>query len=241
MLKVHSYLISYNEEQMIRHTLNHYSSFCEKIILYDNMSTDRTREIAGTFPQVEIRDFEAPLIDERKYLEIKNNAWKGSSADFVTISDMDEFLYSENLISDLSWCKEHGVSLPGVDGYNMYCDRFPGDYSKSIFDQVKNGVRATHFDKQIVFNPKMVKEINYLPGCHVSHPSGTLLRDRSHVFKLLHYKYLSTKYLLEKHEQYSRRISQYNVKHEYGREYIAGKQGVEKAFELLKMNERKVI
>lgn len=236
---IHAYIISFNEEKMIRHTLNHYSKFCEKIFLYDNMSFDRTRELALQYPQVEIRDFESNSIDERNYLKIKNHAWKGSKADYVIVSDTDEFLYAETMHHQLQVLKEMGVTLPQVNGFNMFCDQFPHDYSLPIFDQVKQGVRAMHFDKQIIFDPKKITEIDYLPGCHNCSPKGRLITNATFPFKLLHYKYLGTKYVSQKHESYVKRLSHHNLSRGYGREYMT--QDIEKNMKLLQEKATDVI
>ena len=45
-MKIACYTITYNEELMLPHFIKHYKQFCDKIVVYDNMSTDRTKEIA---------------------------------------------------------------------------------------------------------------------------------------------------------------------------------------------------
>ncbi len=219
-MKIHAYIIAYNEEKMIRHTLSHYAFICEKVFLYDNHSTDRTVEIAREHPFVEVRQFDSGnKIDERAYQEVKNNCWKGSKADYVIVCDMDELLWSPKLAMDLSYLSERNVTIPKVKGYSMVSDSFPEDYNHHIIKHVKMGVRDPAFDKQIIFDPKRIREINYRPGAHSCFPEGNLLTADHPRLYLLHYKYLGLDYVTERHQMYAQRLSNHNKKKGYGFEY----------------------
>jgi glycosyltransferase involved in cell wall biosynthesis len=54
-MKIWAYAICWNEEVMLPYYLKHYEKFCEKIIIYDNMSTDNSRNIIKNHPLCEIR------------------------------------------------------------------------------------------------------------------------------------------------------------------------------------------
>mgnify|MGYP003885661107 CR=1 FL=1 len=43
--KIHLYSICYNEQVMLPHFIDHYSSFCDKLFIYDNFSTDLSSDI----------------------------------------------------------------------------------------------------------------------------------------------------------------------------------------------------
>ena len=59
-MKVWAYVIAWNEELMLPYYLRHYSTFCDKIIVYDNMSTDSTRMIAESYGDlVEVVPFDS--------------------------------------------------------------------------------------------------------------------------------------------------------------------------------------
>jgi glycosyltransferase involved in cell wall biosynthesis len=53
-MKIHVYIISYNEEKLLPFTLDYYSTFCEKIFVYDNYSTDSSDEIYKKYNKVEV-------------------------------------------------------------------------------------------------------------------------------------------------------------------------------------------
>ncbi len=132
---------------------------------------------------------------------------------------MDELLYSPNMQQYLDFFKEYDVSLPMVEGYDMYHDVFPEDYGQLVINQVKTGIRNPAFNKQIIFDPKRIHEINYLPGAHSCNPKGKLLTHARMPLKLLHYKYLGFDYLTERHRMYAKRLSDFNKKKRYGSEY----------------------
>nr|WP_295874831.1 glycosyltransferase family 2 protein [uncultured Chitinophaga sp.] len=220
---IDAYIICWNEERMIRHTLNHYATFCRKITLLNNYSTDNTIAIAKKhYPQVEVVDFDTN--NEHRddiLLEVKNNCWKKSTADYVIVGDTDEFLFADNMQEQLRRLNEYKVALPVVIGYNMGASEFPENFDIPIYDQVKTGVRDAGFDKQIIFSTAAVADINFEIGCHKCNP---LLKEERMVdsvveFKLLHYKYLSKEYLYQKHEAYANRLSLYNIRNAVGDHY----------------------
>ena len=53
-MKIHAYIIAYNEEKLLPFTLDYYSTFCEKIFVYDNMSTDSSDNIYKKYPKVTV-------------------------------------------------------------------------------------------------------------------------------------------------------------------------------------------
>lgn len=235
-LQIELFLLCYNEERMILHTLNYYSKFCSKITIIDNESTDNTLNIVKKFDSnIEIINlYTDGEIRDDLTANIKNNCWKGSNADYVIVCDMDEFLYDENLIEKLKTAKKNNVIIPVVTGYNMISDYFPNNYDLLITDQVKYGIRDRMFDKSIIFNPKMLIDVNYQPGCHSCAPDFNQEKvvDFLVEFKLLHYKYIDKEYLYQKHKTYSNRLSSINKEKRYGYEYLLGNDFIDKIFSL---------
>jgi len=236
-MNIDAHILCYNEIKFIPFTLAHYSQFCRNITIYDNQSTDGTVEyIKEHYPNVKIETFDTNnQINDAKYLEIKNNCWKGSDADFVIVCDTDEILYHPVLKRLLLTFKQKGITLPMVQGYQMHSYQFPTNTTKPITDQIMTGVRAVHFDKFIIFNPQQVKEINYMPGCHHCAPEGRLtsVRESLAFLYLLHYKYLGRNYLKQKHAEYGKRLSEFNQQNKFGLEYQKGDQHVDECFNLI--------
>ena len=89
------YNISFNEEVILQKFIDHYKyqfPNCE-IVIYDNQSTDKTKEIAIKNGCKVLEYDSNNQIRDDLYLEIKNNCWKKASTDWVLIVDTDEFIY----------------------------------------------------------------------------------------------------------------------------------------------------
>lgn len=238
---IEAFILCWNEERMIANTINHYSKFCDKITIIDNCSTDDTLEIIKHLNtkkgyNLSVKQFESEnQIRDDKYLYLKNNIWKNSTADWVIVCDMDEILYHPNIIEQLTTAKKNGVGIIQTEGYNMVSNSFPGDYSKPITEQVKTGVRSLNFDKSIIFSPQIIKEMWYAPGAHTCNPiykKNVIKVNHPEKFKLLHYKYMGLEYLKQRHQMYATRLSNYNKHNNFGGEYLNEKH-VEECFSIL--------
>jgi hypothetical protein len=240
-LNIDAYLLCYNESRIIEHTLNYYVKFCNKITIIDNQSTDNSIEILKTkFPEIIIQELDTDgKYREDVLMSIRNSIWKNSEADFVIMADMDEIIYDydHDILDKLNEMKEKGIAIPKVTGYNMYSEKFPDDYNISIINQVSDKVKDKNFDKNIIFNPKLVKEMNFGPGSHYCKPvfneEVNKLKQVNHSFELslLHFKYLDREYLYEKHNNYCNRNSNINRFYGYGFEYNLGNKYVDIVFD----------
>jgi len=208
-MRIVVYAISWNEECMLPFFLRHYD-FADKIVIYDNMSTDRTCEIARAHPKVELRQYDSgETIDEHKYVDIKSRAWAGEAADWVISVDMDEFLYHENLLAYLALYTTSGITLVYPSGYQMVYDNdeFPVDDGRQLTEICKNGVFMEGCSKVCCFNPSAISDMNYDIGCHNCHPTGCpIWWDPMRPIKLLHYHYIGRNYQFNRCQmKYTRR------------------------------------
>lgn len=219
-MTIHVYAFTWNEQRMLPFFLRHYTSFADRLVVYDNMSDDGSRAILESCPLVEVRDWDTGgYSDEDSLRDLKNNAWKESrgTADWVMVVDVDEFIYHAELVSYLERMKGHAVLKPR--GYQMWHDRFPTG-SGQIYDEVKIGERCPEFfDKLSVFDPMVIADINYHIGSHCAEPT---LHPLMHLdedctipepapvtpseLKLLHFKHLGWEYLYERQVRMRQRI-----------------------------------
>jgi len=214
-MNIYCFTICYNEEVILPHFLKHYSEFCDKIFVYDDKSTDKSREIIKSFPKAVLLDY--PYDDEindEAFAKLKSNCWKEykDECDYVIVCDDDELLYSEDIKKLIEDNKECTVFKPF--GYEMVGKETPTpdtDITKVIVD----GVRAEHMDKCVLFSTKL-DEINFSPGCHESNPVGDIMFYHNDSLKLLHYKCLSCEYNIKKNNTKSQRISQKNIDRDWG-------------------------
>ena len=212
---------------MIPFMFQYYDQFVDHYTIYDNYSDDKSEDIIRSHKNAEIIKFRTEGFDDTTHNDIKNNCWKKSrgKADFVIVGDIDEFIYHIDIQKVFSKLKEDKHSIVKPFGYNMYSNEYPA-YStdKLLTEQVKRGVRVPMFDKCILFDPHAIVEINYKPGAHECHPWGKVKWYRNEDFKLLHYKNIGLKELLERNRLYVSRLSKENIEKKYGAEYLKKEQ-----------------
>lgn len=229
--RIHLYTICWNEEIMLPHFLNYYSSLCERIIVYDNFSDDGSEDICRSYPNVVLRKYQSNgEIRDDIYLQIKNNCWKESAgqADWVIVCDIDEFLYHPDLLSVLKEAKEKKISHFQSIGYEMLGNCVP-NANQNLIEQIKIGTRRKMYDKTLLFDPNLIQEINYDWGAHSCLPIGSLKEDKTSL-KLLHYKYLSKEYVAERYKALSTRLSKRNRKMNLGVHYFFNYRKIRKTY-----------
>lgn len=240
-MRIVAYTLCWNEERMLPFYLRHYEKFCDRIVIYDNMSTDSSVVLARKHPKVEIRQYGTDQIDERAYLEVKNNAYKEErgKADFVIVGDMDEFFYAPDVPALLERAKRQRSAVICTDGYEMVGDGFPADDGRQIWEIVGTGVPSGSFSKRVCFSPEI--DICFAAGCHHCYPRGKNVRtSSSHAF-LLHYRWLGVKYVTERYSAYRRRLSEYNRLNNYCDEYDKNEDEVGEVYKSLSGMVEKVI
>jgi glycosyltransferase involved in cell wall biosynthesis len=216
-MKIEVYAICYNEEVMLPYFLRHYSQIADKIVIYDNYSTDRSDEICRQNPKVELIKYDSGnQIRDDIYLEIKNNCWKKSTADWVIVCDIDELLVQLQAPIDLdNWT----VIMP--DWFEMVSDRLPDIKEDQIYydKNFNQGVSQGQISKCIMFRPAAIKEINYHPGAHGIAAVGDVRVLHTSDMGILHYKHLSLEYVIQRHKLFGQRLSEINKINKWGVQY----------------------
>lgn len=218
---IHLYALCWNEEKLIPHFLKHYKDVVDKFFIYDNESTDSSRNIFFNEPNVSIVTIQTDnTIRDDMYFRVKNYEWKKSIgiADIVIIIDMDEFLYSENLEQFLIDFYNSSATIIKPQGFDMISTDFEITKSEYIVDEIKQGTYNSSFDKTIMFKPHDIVDINYSAGAHISRPSGKIVFF-DQPSKLLHYKYIGLNYYLDRMKIYGSRNSEYNKNNGFGFQY----------------------
>jgi len=206
-MKVVCYFINYNDSFYIPFLHKHYSKFCDRIIMYDNHSTDTSVELA-TKLGIEVRTFGVPgQLNDQHYLDVKNHCWKEQrgKCDYVIVVDADEFVMPDDLRG----------TLPRVTGYDMISDELP----KEDITEIKTGEFSDNYSKQAIFNPNFIDEINFVHGCHKNWRTGHITQDGT--CRLLHFRCIGGfDRLFERHLMYQKRMSPFNLQHNMGHHYL---------------------
>ncbi len=233
------YTVCFNEERMLPHFLNHYSRIANRIVIYDNQSTDRSVSIAQERPNVEVRSFDTGgKLSEITLTKIRSTCWKDDDADYVVVCDVDEILFVADFDRFLADHADVDVFKP--IGFQMIANEFPTDYDRPITDQVKNGAFAQSFSKMVLFRPSAVKDMNYGPGSHSAMPTGyrqLKIYDAARQgadLKLLHYKFLGVSYVSGRNAFLGHRLGEEFRTHNYGYHYRFGADVFQKKFNEIK-------
>jgi len=222
-MKIHAHILSWNEEKILPYTLDYYSQICEKIFIYDNMSTDSSDEIYTKYPKVEVIKWESGNeIHELNYTKIKSEEYRkrsrNQSVDWVIVCDCDEFLYHPNLNEKLLEYKKNGITVPLIDGHDMVSEQFPEYDGGLITDKVKIGSETYEpMCKNIIFNPDL--DVEFGIGGH-SFRCETAKFSSERELKLLHYKFLGKDYIKRIYISRAKRLSQFNKQHKFGEHYF---------------------
>jgi len=249
------YSIMFNENHFVGNFLTAYKD-ADRIIVYDNYSTDNSVELLKTDNRVEIRQYDSDgQIRDDIYLNIKNNCWKEArgKADWVIIVDFDEIFtrisgtYSNPLFDlDLSTPYANGFNIIKPIGYNMISFDAPLYTKDHPFVHSKQGTYHTPAEKICCFRPDQISEINYGIGCHTANPldsngttNGIVIHyDKEYV--LLHFKAWNYSLYMEKAMLYKERLSTINKNNKWGFQYLDNEEALQNMY-LAGMNLRKYI
>jgi len=203
-MKIDVFAICYNEEIILPYFLRHYKKFASNITVYDNMSTDNSLKLmeeAG----INVVSFDTnQKFEESSLINIRNNCWKTSTADWVIICDTDELIYHNNIkefLENIENCN-HIVT----EGYEMLSENLPTTDGQ-IYEELKTGYFKVSYSKPCLFKPSEVNEINFAPGSHTAVPTGNIKSINNSGVKLLHYKYINREVLIKKYAHYAIRQS----------------------------------
>lgn len=219
---VHLYTVCWNEEKIIPFVLQYYNDIVEKVFVWDNYSDDHSEEILRK-NNVKIKKYDTGgTFNDVVHQQIKNKVWKKSrgKADFVIVSDMDEILFHPQMQQFLKHALKKKYSILETHGYDMYALEYPVYNNMSLItDQIKTGIFSEKYSKSVIFDPHQIVNINYMPGAHECYPEGIVKVIKDENLKLLHYKNLGIKCLMDRVEQYRIRMSETNKKNGYCIEY----------------------
>lgn len=206
-MKVRIYTMVWNEARLLPFFLDHYK-WVDRIVAFDNRSTDDTRAILKAAPNVEVRDLDTQgLQSEEAHLYIRNEAWKEArgKADWILIADADEFLFHHDLPGCVGRLYAEGVTVARCYGWQMVAETFPDPKAGPLVRQVRCGVQNSSYSKPVLFRPDQVVESRFGGGAHHSAPTGNVAYRGMGSLALLHYKFLGWDYYWSRVREVRRR------------------------------------
>jgi hypothetical protein len=207
-MKVHVFAVCWNEEIALPFFFKHYRERFKDVrfTIFDNMSTDASRKmIVDEGAELLDNDTNGEIRDDL-YLQIKNNCWKNTDADWVIVCDIDEWIDCDDEFIEHTTC-----TIVKPEAYEMIGNSYN-------LDKITRGFRFRKMDKCILFNPNEIDEINYETGCHRCNPTGNVIYNKERIL-LYHMKYFKLSYMIKRYKILARRLSQVNKENLWGLTY----------------------
>jgi hypothetical protein len=196
-MNITAYAICYNEIYLLPFYIAHYSKFCNRIVIYDNGSTDGSDEYIKQ--HAEYRYYSSVGESNEVMTELKNSCWKGDTSDYVIVSDIDEFLIGSPIADHLVFATK-GYDLIGAP------------------NEPTGGSFGAMCSKCICFSPK-IKDIAYDHGCHKCNPidaNGRPIVPSDIGLQLWHYYFISQEYWLNRCHKHQQRANPVDLKIGWG-------------------------
>lgn len=221
-MKILGITTTYNISEKIPYVMPYYERMdIDKLIIYDNHSTDDTVEKLSKYPFVEIRYYETDSFNDWVILDIKNSAWKEykNDYDWCIICDFDEVLYSErNFKEVLKEKRLEGKNYFKKIALNLLSRNFPPINGKLIHENVEKGfiwdcdddIPGTWGNKVILFDIKNT-DIEYTEiGAHNCKING-LNNHFDDEISFFHLKLIDFNYVINLSKIYHERIKKHQV------------------------------
>ena len=197
-MKIDIFLLCYNEELLLPHTLNFYKTNFPNATIHivDNYSTDSSCDIAEKNDCKIIKYDSNGQQDERILIGVRSHIWKKHVTEgWVIMCDMDEWLNITE--ADLENEENMGKTIITTNGVNMVGESNTIDFSDINLFEIKKGVYDERYSKKICFKYPDVN-MEYWWGAHTATAYGNVLySDKTYLLK--HYNYLGEQYLIEKY------------------------------------------
>ena len=175
--------LCYNETPIMPFVLDYWKKFVTHAYVFDNGSTDNSREILSSHDWISVMDYShitGNKFDDFTNVVIKNEFWKTikNFYDFIVVCDFDECLYCEQWEALCNTCIQYNVNciIPG-EYYDMITDKVPEHYDDKLFHEYnkfyikKEDNEINRFArKMLMFRCKDMIEINIGMGGHTSNP-----------------------------------------------------------------------
>ena len=221
---VHLYTVCWDEADMLGFFFRHYDSWVDRYVVYDDGSTDGSREILRAHPKVELRDFVRVDADSfvLSHKAMQDHAWKESRghADWIVVTAIDEHLHvrDRTMAEYLAEQTEHGVTLVPALGFDMNSKTMPEDRGLLV-DIVTRGRPRTAFNKLGIFKPEALRETGFTAGRHAAESMGDLRLPVRDEVMLWHYKHLGFERNAAREAAQALRLGEVDRAHGYAQHY----------------------
>lgn len=176
-MKTYWVVLCKNEEDIIPFCIQYWSRIADKVIVYDNHSTDSSVELLSKYDWIEIRTFDSDgqndsiqkQVKEQAYLEFKDQC------DILIITDMDEVFYFNDFkaISEAFVSGDYNILMTPIfslceDSKPPYSeDKLLHQQCHKFYKQKMNHMQGfDDYSKLSIFNTKITDKVNMSVGQH---------------------------------------------------------------------------
>lgn len=233
-MKITLFTMAFNEHLLLQFMIDHYRTRFPNIhfVVFDNESTDDTKEIALK-NGCEVRNYSTGgTIDDFKLRDLKNSCWRMADTDWVLVCDVDELLDINE--KELELEEQNGSTIIKSEGYNMI--NMKNDFD---LDGIVDGERFDAYDKAYLFNKKFITSINYECGAHRCRPEG-LVKMSEKAYLAYHYKFINPDYTVDRFKLTAQRLSEVNRRNGMGAYNLMPEEEIRAEFERRKKDTRKI-
>lgn len=231
--KIVLYTLAYNESDIVEYAVDYWKKLgVDKVICYNNESTDDTVNKLSKYDWIEIRNFHSDGMTDDLHAIIKNNCWKeqkGKENTYCVICDFDEWLYSPDINAVIDKMEENNCSVLGTKWFAICNDSTPQyeegkllhEQSDKFYLQDVNR-NYPELGKFMLINPNKIDDMGWSVGNHICNPKGNFaiyVADINEAVAIHLNKGLSLQYFLDKRKKMAARLSDLNKMKGYCFEY----------------------
>lgn len=248
------YTFCYNELDILPFVVDYWKRFASKVVVYDNQSSDGSREFLSKLDFVELRTYDTNnQLDDIQLKNLKNEVWKESrgKVDFVNVCDLDECLFIPDL-EFLNKARNDGISVitpktfnlidpefPKYDGQLMHL-KTPRYYIETWDDRDRPELYGQIKQKTLLFDPTLVENSNYKIGCYRSnfqHFGKSIITNE---VKCLHLHDVGLVRKIRRYKERAMRMSRENIKLHLSDFYLESSQKITSDFIETLVESRKI-
>ncbi|MCJ2011953.1 glycosyltransferase family 2 protein [Methylobacterium sp. J-076] len=243
---VHLYTVCWDEADMLGFFFRHYDPWVDRYVVYDDGSTDGSRDILRAHPRVELRDFSRDDPDSfvLSHRTMQNEAWKESRhrADWIVVTAIDEHLHvpGHAMAEYLADEADRGVTLIPALGFDLNHPEMPED-AGLLTGRVTRGRPRIAFNKLSLFKPEALRETGFGPGRHAATPAGDLRLPARDSLVLWHYKHLGFARNAAREAAQADRLGRTDRAEGFGQHYLWGREKLRAFWDEMERDSRDLV
>lgn len=246
-MRVEVHTLAHQQIELVPYVMRHYAGWAD-VIAYAGYSTDGTEQLLEKLGAKIVFLETGNDANDQIFMDMKNNCWKGSKADWVIVTDFDELVHHRKSVVEHLRNTKATVIRPYQ--YEMYHDHFPTE-DEQITKLVRTG--ASGGCKFNTFRPSEITEMNFGAGCHTASPEGNViveeyaghiagcLPDSEDALLMLHYRNLGKEYVYHRNEYTATRLSQINKDKNWGTFVYCSRQEVSDYYDMIMKSVKQIL